>query len=101
MTNEVAAKADQIETLLDSPARANALESEQFKKFLDQVPIAICVAELRDEELIIYANPEFERLSGLSAAKLFRQPWSALSGEGVGKEKERSIANAIVQDAIA
>jgi PAS domain S-box-containing protein len=98
MTKVEADKAEQIETLLETPDLANALESEQFKKFLDQVPIAICVAEVQGRELIVYANPEFERLSGRSAAKLSRQPWSALSGEGVGKEKDRPIADAIVQD---
>ncbi|RWM87836.1 MAG: histidine kinase, partial [Mesorhizobium sp.] len=30
-----------VEHLLDTPELATALESEQFKKFLDQVPIAI------------------------------------------------------------
>ena len=98
MAEEQAGKAEQIEALLDSPDLANALESEQFKKFLDQVPIAISVAELRSREVIVYANPEFERLSGWSAAKLFGQPWSVIEGEGLGKEKERSVAEAIVQD---
>jgi PAS domain S-box-containing protein len=98
MTDDQAGKAQQIESLLETPDLANALESERFKKFLDQVPIAICVAELGDAELIVYANPEFERLSGVSAAKLFRQSWSALQGEGVGKDKDRAMASAIVED---
>jgi PAS domain S-box-containing protein len=98
MAKEQADKAGQIEALLESPDLANALESEQFKKFLDQVPIAISVAELRSRELIVYANPEFEKLAGCAAAELFGQPWSILEGEGLGKEKERSIADAIVQD---
>ena len=98
MTKEQADKAEQIEALVDSPDLANALESEEFKKFLDQVPIAISVSELRSRELIVYANPEFERLSDSPAAKLFGQPWSVLEGEGLGKQKERSIADAIVED---
>ena len=98
MTEEQADKAEQIGALLDSPDLATALESEQFKRFLDQVPIAICVAELRNPELIVYANPEFEKLLGQAAAKLFGQPWSVLAGEGLGKKKERSIADAIVED---
>ncbi|MDW6021030.1 histidine kinase dimerization/phosphoacceptor domain -containing protein [Mesorhizobium sp. BAC0120] len=98
MTKEQAGKAGQIEALLDSPDLANALESEQFKKFLDQVPIAIGVAELRSKELIVYANPEFEKLSALSAAKLLGQPWSVLEGEGLGQQRERSIADAIRED---
>lgn len=36
-------KAEAVEQLLDTPDLATALESEQFKKFLDQVPIAIAV----------------------------------------------------------
>jgi PAS domain S-box-containing protein len=90
--------AGQVEKLLDTPDLAGALESEQFKRFLDQVPIAICVSQLTDQERIIYANPEFERLSGMAAAKLERQRWDTLEGEGLGKESGRSIAKAIVDD---
>ena len=91
-------KADQVENLLDTPDLAGALESEQFKKFLDQVPIAIGVSELGSRERIVYANPEFEKLSGLAAAKLEGQSWGVLSGEGLGKQKERSLGEAIVED---
>ena len=38
--------ADAVEQLLETPDLATALESEQFKKFLDQVPIAIAVSDL-------------------------------------------------------
>jgi PAS domain S-box-containing protein len=91
-------KAEQVEKLLETPDLAGALESEQFKKFLDQVPIAICVSELPHRETIVYANPEFERLSGMVASTLSRQNWDMLKGEGLGKEKERSIGKAIVED---
>ena len=46
--------------MLDTPELATALESEQFKKFLDQVPIAIAVSDLNVKERVVYANPEFE-----------------------------------------
>jgi hypothetical protein len=39
------AKAEQVESLLTTPDLAGALESEQFKRFLDQVPIAIAVSD--------------------------------------------------------
>ena len=51
-------------TILDTPDLAGALESEQFRRFLDQVPIAIVVADIKGAERVVYANPEFERLSG-------------------------------------
>jgi hypothetical protein len=36
--------AEAVEKLLETPDLATALESEQFKKFLDQVPIGIAAA---------------------------------------------------------
>ena len=56
--------------LLDTPHLADALESEQFRHFLDQMPIAIVVSDLRGRERIVYANPELEKLSGQTAAEL-------------------------------
>jgi PAS domain S-box-containing protein len=90
--------ARQIENLIETPDLATALESERFKKFLDQVPIAICVADLRQAERVVYANPEFERVSGLAAASLSGRSWDSLDGEGLGKDKERPIAQAVVED---
>jgi PAS domain S-box-containing protein len=78
------------------PKLASALESEQFKKFLDQVPIAIAVSDLRDGETVVYANPEFEKLSGLTAARLQQENWEGLSGSAVKAPFDRPIDEAIV-----
>jgi two-component sensor histidine kinase len=78
--------ADQVDALLTTPDLAGALESEQFRRFLDQVPIAIVVSEIRAEECIVYANPEFERVSGQLAAVLVGKPWDALSGRDDAKD---------------
>lgn len=83
-------KAEAVEQLLETPDLASALESEQFKKFLDQVPIAIAVSDLGAKERVVYANPEFEKLSGLKAARLARENWAALSGNGLHQQKDRS-----------
>ena len=91
-------KAGQVETLLDTPDLAGALESEQFKRFLDQVPIAIAVSDLKGPEHIIYANPEFEKQAGITAAELDSKAWSALNGEGLGQQRGRPLADAIVED---
>ena len=63
-------EAEKVESLIESPDLAGALESERFKTFLDHVPIAIAVSELRDPEVIVYANPEFERVSAALSASL-------------------------------
>ena len=87
-----------VEQLLDTPDLATALESEQFKKFLDQVPIAIAVSTLGPKERVVYANPEFEKLSGLKAARLSREDWGALPGVGVNKHQDRPLAKAVVEE---
>ncbi|MER8396302.1 PAS domain-containing protein [Mesorhizobium sp. M1340] len=90
-------KAEAVEQLLDTPDLATALESEQFKKFLDQVPIAIAVSDLAGEERVVYANPEFEKLSGLTAARLTRENWAALLGTGLHQQQDRPLAEAVVE----
>src|SRR6478735_8958955 len=101
MVNEPAistpTETESIERLVESPDLAGALESERFKTFLDHVPIAIAVSELSDPEVIIYANPEFERISGLGVAALERHHWDVLGGEAVAHPKGRSLVSAILE----
>ncbi len=74
-------KAEQVESLMATPDLARALESEQFRRFLDQVPVAIAMSDMQSNELIAYANPEFEKLSGQAAADIIDQPWSVICGD--------------------
>jgi PAS domain S-box-containing protein len=95
--NEDEERAEEIETLLTTPDLASALESEQFRRFLDQVPIAIVISEMREHERIVYANPEFEKLSGQRAADLVGRPWSVLSGHSDDKGMGCQLGAAIVE----
>lgn len=72
-----------VDALLTSPDLADALESEPFRRFLDRVPIAIVVAEVKDGERIAYANPEFETLSGQPVSEVKGRTWSVLHGHGM------------------
>jgi PAS domain S-box-containing protein len=90
-------KADQVEELLATPDLADALESEQFRRFLDQIPIAIVVSELKSRERIVYANPEFEKLSGQTAAEVEGKSWNHLHGRGDGEETERKLGAAVAE----
>jgi two-component sensor histidine kinase len=91
-SNEV----EKLEAIVESPGLADALESERFKKFLDHVPIAIAVSELRTPEVIVYANSEFERVTGLGAADLEQQSWSMLTGCATEGPEGIPIVSAIV-----
>jgi len=92
---ELKDKVDQVEELVTTPDLASALESEQFRRFLDQIPIAIVVAQMKSDEKIIYANPEFESLTGQSSAALEGKTWSVIQGERVGKDGEPALGHAL------
>ncbi len=90
-------KAEQVENLLATPNLVDALESEAFRRFLDQVPVALVVAKVRETECIVYANPEFEKLSGQSAAEIEGQPWSVLRGRESGDGEGRPLGSAVTE----
>ncbi len=77
---------DSVERLMDSPGLAVALESDRFKQFLDQVPVAVAVSELGASERIVYANLEFERLIGLDGGQIVGGRWAALPGQAATGE---------------
>lgn len=73
---------EQVDRLLGNSDLVEALENKQFKRFLDQVPIALVISRIASRgERIIYANPEFESLSGLAAAEVENQEWAVLEAE--------------------
>jgi PAS domain S-box-containing protein len=84
-----------VEQLLDTPDLAHALESERFKQFLDHMPVAIAVSELCAPECVIYANLEFERLSGMDSAEIVGRGWESLPGRGHAEGDSRSLGQAV------
>ena len=88
-------KANTVEQLIATPDLAGALESEQFRHFLDQVPIAIAASDMSGKERIVYANPEFERLSGYLAADLVDKQWSIFDTAGMAEGKPCILGAAI------
>jgi PAS domain S-box-containing protein len=91
-------KANKVEQLLETPNLADALESDRFKQFLDHIPFAVAVSELRPSERIIYANIEFERLTGRPAAEIHGMRWSSLLKSVTAKDDGRALSEAITDD---
>lgn len=65
-------------SVTDLPHLAEALDDDRFRQFLDHVPFAVAVAELGNDEHLVYGNIEFERLTGLATGYLQGKPWSVL-----------------------
>jgi PAS domain S-box-containing protein len=96
MVNDKDAK--QVEQLLDMPNLADALESDRFKQFLDHIPFAVAVSELQPSERLIYANIEFERLTGQGASAIQGKRWSSLLKSVTAKGSGRLLSDAITDD---
>jgi two-component sensor histidine kinase len=87
-----------VEQLLNTPNLADALESDRFKQFLDHVPFAIVVSELQPTERIIYANLEFERLTGQPSKVVQGKPWDTITKSAIGVDGGRDLSEAIAED---
>jgi two-component sensor histidine kinase len=87
--------AESVEDLLETPDLASALESDRFRQFLDQIPIAVAVSELRPAEKVVYANLEFGRLSGQLKATVLGAGWDSLGGVAV--DGSLGLSDAIIQ----
>lgn len=84
-----------VDQLLATADLAGALESDRFKQFLDHIPIAIAVAELKPGEHIVYANIEFERLTGRSAPDVFGKDWDIFPASAVAVDDGQPLSDAI------
>ena len=91
--------AGQVTELLGDVDLAGALESDRFRHFLDQIPIAIAVAELKDGERIVYANPRFEELLGTTAAAIEGKSWTALDNQVEIEQADRRFGSAVAAGA--
>lgn len=88
----------ELEQLLDSPGLAEALESDRFKQFLDQMPVAIAVSELQPSERIVYVNAAFERLTGGAGRKVVGGPWDRLPGRETSPENPRALGQVLTEE---
>jgi PAS domain-containing protein len=61
----------QVNDLFDSLELTTAVETEEFKVFLDHIPIAIVISKLlHGDQRIVYANKAYEGLTGKAAADI-------------------------------
>lgn len=78
---ELSETVQQINDLFDSVELSKAIETEEFKQFLDHIPIAIVVSKFfRGDHRICYANKAFETLFGQDTKDRAGKGWSILAG---------------------
>ena len=69
----------QVTELLDALGDTRVVETDEFKRFLDHIPIAIAISKSAGgRHRICYANPAFEAL--MNGALVGRRDWSIFAG---------------------
>jgi PAS domain-containing protein len=69
----------QVNDLFDSLGVTQAVDTEEFRVFLDHIPIAIVVSRVvRGEQRLVYANRAYEELTGRPHAEIRGLEWSVL-----------------------
>jgi PAS domain S-box-containing protein len=96
MTNEEQPPVE-VDELLSVPTEA--IESESFQAFLDHLPIAVAIAQISgNRERVIYANIEFERLTGHGPAEVEGKAWSTLDQHLEEDRPQRSLGRAVLEE---
>ncbi len=86
-----------VEAALGSVRLAEAVESGQFNRFLDHLPIAIAVSKLAaGEQRVNYANQAFEALSGQHFSEIDGQDWSFLDAYVGEDDSQNQLGNAVL-----
>lgn len=69
----------QVNDFFDSLELTHAVESEEFKVFLDHIPIAVVISKfIHGDQRIVYANKAYELLTGQIYADIRGRGWSVL-----------------------
>jgi PAS domain S-box-containing protein len=72
--------ADQVNDLFDSLELTRAVNTEEFRRFLDHIPIAIIISKfIHGDQRICYANKAFEKLTSRAADDFRGRGWSVLA----------------------
>ena len=91
-----AESAEQVTELFDSLDGTKVIETEEFKRFLDHVPIAIIISKfIQGHQLTCYANPAFESLMGPTLAENARRDWSIFA-EFKGEDENVTLQSAVL-----
>jgi len=89
-------EAEQINELLESSELAHAIDTEEFRVFLDHIPIAIVVSRmLTDSQRIVYANKAYEALAAQPVKDIAGKNWSVLDSFTLEDEPHSRLSEAL------
>lgn len=88
----------QVNDLFESIELSEAVNGEEFKHFLDYIPIAIIISKyVRGNHRICYANSAFEKLTGKALTDLTGRGWSVLDELKDESDSTTTLHNVILK----
>ena len=91
-----AATEQQVNDLFDSLELTQAIDTEEFRVFLDHIPIPIIISKLmRGDQRIVYANAAYEALTGQTRAEIRGRGWSVLASFTLEDEPHLAFSDAL------
>lgn len=89
--------AEEVNDLFDSIELTKAIQTEEFRTFLDHLPLAIAISkEIRTEQRICYANKAYEVLLDREVSEFAGRGWSVLTSFKNEADSNLSLHDAIV-----
>ncbi len=85
-----------VNDLFDSLEKTQAIETGEFRVFLDHIPIAIVISKVvRGDQRIVYANKAYEALTGQAHQDIIGRGWSILDSFCLEDEPQLSFGVAL------
>jgi PAS domain S-box-containing protein len=86
----------QVNDLFDSLELTQAIDTEEFRAFLDHIPIPIIISKLvRGDQRIVYANKAYEALTGQTSPEIRGRGWSVLASFRLEDEPHLTFSDAL------
>jgi PAS domain S-box-containing protein len=86
----------QVNDLFDSLELTKAIDTAEFKLFLDHIPIAIIISKfVRGDQRIVFANRAYESLTGQRLADIVGRGWSVLESFRLEDEPHLTFSEAL------
>jgi PAS domain S-box-containing protein len=86
----------QVNDLFDSLELTRAVETEEFRAFLNHLPIAIAIAKLvRGDQRIVYVNKAYKALTGQTCTEILGSGWSILASFKLEDEPHLAFNDAL------
>jgi PAS domain S-box-containing protein len=86
----------QVNDLFDSLELTKAIDTAEFKLFLDHIPIAIIISKfVHGDQRIVFANQAYENLTGQKLAEIVGRGWSVLESFRLEDEPHLTFSEAL------